>query len=277
MSQSPALISSQNETSARPILEGLVVEHEPITLLGRFFLIADAALSKAGVTLVRTSLEAAAQTQAANRDSWALFPPMLDTRLSTIPEEASYGLLGIDAAGDVVCVQGGRVYDAGERSLADLVADQSFIYGTAIPPAPDFPYAEISAPSARIVRGRFVYSGALWVHPDYRGKGLAGILPRFSRCYARAKWGTEFTMGIINEQALVPKLLKAYGYNRIEPRLTIRNFGPSSVDAVVLLMDRSELEEDLARFVKASAPQINGTVGHGSTQYEVRTASDGNR
>lgn len=276
MSGSPARLGSQ-ERPTRPILEDLIVEHEPITLLGRFFLIADAALSRAGVTLVRTSLESAAATQAANRDSWALFPPMLDTRLSRIPEESSYGLLGIDAAGDVVCVQGGRIYDAGERNLAKLVADQSFIYGNEIPPAPGLPWAEITAPSAEIVRGRFVYSGALWVHPDYRGKGLAGILPRFSRCYARAKWGTEFTVGIVNEQALVPKLLQAYGYNRIEPRLTIRNFGPSSVDAVILVMDRAELEADLARFVETAASQIDGTVDHGGAQYEVRKARDGNR
>ncbi|MDX2157343.1 MAG: hypothetical protein SFW09_12620 [Hyphomicrobiaceae bacterium] len=265
-----------HQSIGRPVLADLTIEHGPVTLLGRFFLLADGLLAEAGVTLYRTTLAEAAAAQSANVDSWNMFPPMLDTRLSAIPDATSYGLLGRNERGDVVCAQGGRIYDLGDRSFADIVADQSFFYGTEIPPAPGKPTAEVAAPSAPLVRGRMVYSGALWVRPDYRGKNLSGVLPRFSRCYALAKWNTDFTVGMVSESNIVPKLLAAYGYNRIEPRFTIHNLAPTSLSWALLLMRRDELVEDLTGFVDSRSAQIDAAVGDGRAQDQARLVADRN-
>lgn len=263
--------------SERPVLEDLQINHGPVTLLGRFFLIADAVLAKAGVTLVRASLSDAAATQAANVESWHLFPPMLDTRLSPIAPDMSYGLLGRNERGDVVCVQGGRIYDAGERSFADIVADQSFFYGSAIPPAQGLPVAEVTAPSAALVKGRFVYSGGLWVHPDYRGRHLATVLPRFSRCYALSMWDTQFTVGMANEATYNPRLVAAYGYDKVEHRFTIHNLTPAPMSWAILWMNRADLIGDLTRFVDAHVPQVDAAVGDGGAQDEARLLANRNR
>lgn len=272
-----ALVSSSKSTakvppSARPFLDNLQIQHGPITLLGNFFLIADTLLAEAGVTLYRTSLAEAAETQGANRESWHMFPPMLDTRLSSIPQETSYGLLGCNARGEVVCAQGGRIYDLHDRSFADIVADQSFFYGSEIPPAPGMPVAEVTAPSARQITGRMVYSGGLWVHPDYRGRHLAGLLPRLSRCYALAIWGTQFTIGMASENNFSPKLVAAYGYEKIEHRFTIAGLAPQPMSWAILWMNRDELIDDLTRFVDARGPQIDAAVGNGSAQDEALLA-----
>ena len=264
-------------SSGNPLLDGLQVQYGPVTLLGRFFLLADALLANAGVTLFRTSLAEAAATQAANADSWHMFPPMLDSRLSSIPSEFSYGLLGRNDRGEVVCAQGGRVYDVPGRSFADLVLDQSFFFGAEIPPAPGFPTASVTAPSASMVKGRFVYSGGLWIHPDYRGKHLAGVLPRLSRCYALAMWDTEFTVGMVREDNAIPKLLAAYGYNRIEPRFTITGLAPTPLSWLLMIMERSELIADLTRFVDAHASQIDAAIRDGSAQDQAIIVLNRNR
>jgi hypothetical protein len=265
------------DPGGRAFLDDLHVKHGPVTLLGRFFLLADTLLANAGVTLYRTTLAEAAATQAANAESWNMFPPMLDSRLSSIPFELSYGLLGRNERGEVVCAQGGRVYDAPGRSFSDLVLDQSFFYGDEVPPAPGLPVASVSAPSASIVKDRFVYSGALWVHPDYRGKHLAGLLPRLSRCYALAMWDTQFTIGMVREDNAVPRLLAAYGYTAIEPRFIISGLGPAPLSWLLMVMDRAELIADLTRFVDARSAQIDAAIRDGSAQDQALTVSNRNR
>jgi hypothetical protein len=271
---------SQQDGAARiegqPLIEGLRVDHGPITLLGRFFLLADGLLEKAGVRLVRTTLREAATAQASNTASWALFPPMLDARLSHIPDDMSYGLLGLNEQGDVVCAQGGRIYDIGSRSFSDIVADQSFFYGSEIPPKPGSPVAEVTAPSARHITGRFAYSGALWVHPDYRGRHLAGLLPRLSRCFALAKWNTQFTVGMVSENNVAPRLLASYGYKKIEPRFTITNLTPDPMSWSILWMDRDELIDDLASFLDGHRAQVDAAVRDGGTQDEGRLTANRN-
>jgi len=261
----------------RPMLEELQINFGPVTLLGRFFLLADTLLAKAGVTLYRVSLADAVATHAANVGSWHVFPPMLDTRLSNIPSEESYGLLGRNEDGDVVCAQGGRIYDVGHRSFADIVADQSFIYGSQIPPALGRPVAEVTAPSASLIAKRFVYSGALWVHPDYRGRHLTTLLPRFSRCYALAKWDTQFTVGMANESNFSERLVAAYGYQKVERRFTIQNLGPEPMSLAILWMNREDLIDDLTRFVDAQVPQIDSAVGDGGAQHQARFLANRNR
>jgi hypothetical protein len=271
------MASNGTGLSGRPVLEGLEVRHGPIAQLGRFFLLADTLLAKAGVNLYRTSLADAAATQSANVESWHMFPPMLDTRLSSIATEMSYALLGRNGKGDVVCAQGGRIYDIGDRTFADIVADQSFFYGSEIPPLPGRPIAEVTAASATTITGRFVYSGGLWVHPDYRGRHLATLLPRFSRCYALATWDTQFTVGMASESNFSPRLVNAYGYRKIERRFTIHNLAPNPMSWAILWMNREDLLGDLARFIDTQTAQIDSAVGDGSAQDQAWLPANRNR
>ena len=198
-------------------LEELRIDYGPASLLGRFFLQAESYVRSTGIKLAFGPLAEAADVQGRNVASWALYPPMLDCRLSAIDPGMSYGLLGYDEHGNTVCTQGGRIYDTGTSSLAEMIADQSFFYGPGHSVGPEMPRCSITAPAASKITGRFVYSGALWVHPDYRGHRLAAILPRISRAYALARWNTEYTIALVSHKIAASPLLKMYGYSNIQP------------------------------------------------------------
>ena len=242
-----------------------------------FFLQAEAYVKSAGIKLAFAPLAEAAAVQARNVSSWALFPPMLDCRLSAIAPERSYGLIGYGEDGEVVCAQGGRIYETGDASLADIIADQSFFYGPGHEKGPEQPGCSITAPAAAHIKGRFVYSGALWVHPDYRGNRLAAILPRISRAYALAKWNTEYTIALVSHKIAASPLLQMYGYNRIEPDFRIWNLGPTAMTGCLMWMDQDELAADLASFMASNLAQIDSAIVDGRGQDQPASAANGNR
>ena len=82
------------KSASKLFLEEMRIDHGPASLLGRFFLQAETIMRAAGIKLCFAPLAEAAITQAQNTGSWPLFPPMLDCRLSAIPEDMSYSLIG---------------------------------------------------------------------------------------------------------------------------------------------------------------------------------------
>lgn len=258
---------------SRGFLAGLRIDHGPIGLLGRYFLFVDHYLRARGVTLTLASLEDASRLHERNRQSWNLFPPMLDTRLSDIPKSRSYCLLGIDGNGAVVTSQGGQVFDLAGSSLTRLIKDQSFFYGPGGKPGPAQPTCDIWAPVADSITGQVVYSGALWVRPDYRGHKFASLLPRLSRAYALAHWGTDYTVAFISNQSAQTPLLQMYGYSKLEQGFLMAGIpGVGDVTGPLMWMDRAELADDLAAFLAHMLTKVDGAVGYGSTQDEPTVA-----
>jgi hypothetical protein len=263
---------SQHDLATAPdrsFLEDILINHGPANVLGRFFLFADTYLKDRGVTLSSTTLEAASVLQETYKDSWSVFPPMLDTRLSPIPEAMSYCLIGRNDKGDVVTSQGGRIFDLHDRSFADIVDDQSFFYGLGGQPQPGQPTCKIWSPVAKRITGRFVYSGALWVRPDFRGRQFASVLPRLSRSYALAHWGTTHTVSFISQSNMLTPLKSMYGYSRFDDGFCMSNIGNvGDVTGPLMWMEADELADDLSRFMAA---QIDAAVRNRGAQDEGRT------
>jgi hypothetical protein len=257
----------------RSFLEDIEINHGPANVLGRFFLVADTYLKDRGVTLSLTTLKAASLLQETYKESWAVFPPMLDIRLSPIPEAMSYCLVGRNDAGEVVTSQGGRVFELHDRSFADIVDDQSFFYGPGGQPKPGQPTCKIWSPVAKRITGRFVYSGALWVRPDFRGRQFASVLPRLSRSYALARWGTSHTVSFIAQANMLTPLKAMYGYSRFDDGFCMSNIGSvGDVTGPMMWMEADELAGDLSRFM---ATQIDAAVRDRGAQDQgsvLRTA-----
>jgi hypothetical protein len=192
---------------------------------------------------------------------------MLDSRLSEIDVANSYALLGYNQRGEVVTSQAGRIYETPrQQSLFDMIDDQSFLYGGSFDPQNGYPTCHITAASSRQVDGRYVYSGALWVHPDYRGHRLANVLPRVSRAYALARWNTDFTIAFVGETTSA--LCKRYGYPNIEPGVEFRGLGPSHSAMSFMWMTADQLVEDLGRFMDSARPQVDGAVSDRAAQNQ---------
>ena len=159
--------------------------------------------------------------------------------------------------------------------MADIIEDQSFFYGTDHGMSGEMPTCSISAVAAKTIKGRLVYSGALWVHPDYRGNRLAGVLPRISRAYALARWNAAYTIALISHKIAASPLLQMYGYNRIEPEFRIRNLGPSDMTGCLMWMDQEELAADLAHFMAGNLAKIDTAAVDGSGKNEAATVFHG--
>jgi hypothetical protein len=262
--------------SGPSFLEDIRIDHGPARELGRFFLVADTLVRAAGIQLRLVSIKDASQAHTDNKESWPIFPPMLDSRLSEIPEDSSYALLGYNAAGEVVSSQAGRIYNSPRRSLSDIIGDQSFFYGQAALKV-GHPTCNITAQAGEQIKGRFVYSGALWVRPDHRGSRLASLLPRISRSYALSRWGTDFTVTFLSN--VNSQLLKHYGYPNVEKGVEVRGLATTGIIASLLWMDTDELADDLARFLEQVGPQIDGAVGNRSAEHQLTAtaATDRNK
>jgi hypothetical protein len=258
-------------------LEQIRIDHGPANLIGQFFLAAEMVVRSAGIRLSFAPLRATAALQSENKKSWSVFPPMLDCRLSQIPDEDSYALVGRDASGEIACCQGGRIYRTGERTLFDIITDQSFFYGTECGELSGKPTCEVTAQSTHDVKGCFVYSGALWVRPDFRGHKLGAILPRISRAYALSKWNTDFTIALVSDQIANSPLLAMYGYRNVDHGFRMHGVLPDVITGCVLTMDRPTLLTDLELNLASLRAQIDTAVSASSAEDQPQPVAERDR
>jgi hypothetical protein len=245
-----------------PFVEGLRLDYGRVPQIARFLLQADAFVYRAGIALAFEPLPALAELNAAQFETWGRFAPQLDTRIAPVPAGSSYCLIGRNGEGKIVAAQAGRVYEAGPKTLFDIAVDRSMYYGELEPP-PNGITCELTAPGAQVISGTFVYSGGLWVHPDYRGHRLAAILPRVSRCIALGRWNTSFTHAFIGEKMANSPLLQFYGYKRVEPSYTFYEDGRPIYTGLLMWMDRDELIDDVEQFTRHQLPALDASLRSG--------------
>jgi hypothetical protein len=244
---------NENRFGVPSFLRKLRLNHGPIQQLAKFLLDADNELRATGIALELTDISLVREIHSANADSWISYAPTLDARYADLTNRNSYCFVGRDSAGRAVTVQAGRIYDTGARSLADIAADQSLYYSDNRQPSHNEPRCTLTSPSAASITGMLVYSGALWVHPDFRGRGLAGLLPRLSRAYALGVFGTITTFAFVSDAIRPSALFKHYGYKNVEPAYRISQAGETVYEGSLMWMDANELASDLARYTSQNA------------------------
>jgi hypothetical protein len=194
----------------------LKVKYGPVGLLGRFFLWADTAARDRGVTLFFAGLQDLVDVNRANSDSWRPLVPIFDPVLGGVTPETGFVIIGRDKAGQVVATQAARLYDWSNTTLKDEAISLRMFYAD-----PDAAFARgdrcaITTPVAKNIAGRVVFSGAGWYRRDFRGTGLATILPRISRAYAFTRWNTDFTISMIGDAVIAGGMAERTGYTKIE-------------------------------------------------------------
>lgn len=194
---------SLDRAAHRSFLADVVVEHGPIAELNRLFLTADTTLREKGV---RLSLGTAEELIAANRlnpASWSPIVPLFDPSLNDLDDRNCYALLGRSASGDVVTTVAGRLYELEEASLADEIESLRFFYRD--PDATKWPgeSASVSSVVARETRGRAIFAGAAWVHPEWRKLDLMDAMAPIGRALGLTRWMPNLTFSF-----MVPQLVK---------------------------------------------------------------------
>lgn len=69
----------------------------------------------------------------------------------------------------------------------------------------------------QIPNGRIVFDGAMWVHPNHRGRGLSWAVGRLLRAIATDKWDPDWIFGLAYRGISQTRLpLYSYGYPRLD-------------------------------------------------------------
>lgn len=157
-----------------------------------------------------------------------------------------FWLEGRSTSGEPVANHAVRLYEVFSGSLADRWESLDFLYhpvGLASPGET----CSCRAPAAHRIAGKIVYSGALWVRPDFRGAGTGGLLPQVSRMLAYRLWEHDYTIAVVENDIGSSGVPQACGYGALEPGIVwkgSRSYGEQYLN--LLWLDRSQLLADLA-------------------------------
>jgi len=241
--------------------EEIRIDHGPHEILGRFFLAVDTLIRERGLLASFAPAEKFVETNEAHFDTWGPLIPLLDARHASFSARDVICVVCRNDRGDIVAIQGERLFRAGRRTLADLVDSGKFFDSDLDDPLAEFGRCEITAPGAKIVKGRISYCGGLWVHPDYRSLRLAAILTRLTRAWAVAHWNAQYSIGFLKPNVAATDLGRRYGYPRFESAFRFYSRGELAYDGGILWMTQKELIADLERFLADRALEIGAGVG----------------
>jgi len=239
---------SHMSSTTRASLEAIFVPDDEQELLSRYSALAEIAARDRGVRLaICTDFERLRTINERNSANWASVSPIFDPRCSALNSDRAFWIEGVDRTGDTVVASAVRLYDHGRSSLADDIRSLRVFYDRPAQRTAAGEHIDVDAPCAEQIRGAAVYSGAVWVRPDYRRLGFSKFIPRLARGFALARWQPSIFWGTIKPELDQAGLTQAYGSWQIGGRLAIRM--PSwrkDFDLLFLWMDRATLVNDIA-------------------------------
>lgn len=181
------------------LLDELPVTHGPVELLSRFVDEADTEIRSRGVTVALRGFEELVATNRANRSSWAPILPIFDPVRGGATGDEGAALLGFDTAGEVVTAMAARLYAWPKSSFAKEAESLRLFYADPEREAQPGERCEVTSRGAGLVTGRVAFIGAGWFRPDFRGRGLSGVMSRLTRTCAYILWQTDFSTCFVNE------------------------------------------------------------------------------
>jgi hypothetical protein len=243
------------DQSVGDFLNQLCSVHGRGGVIGRFFLAAERAVRERGVRLEFGSFDDLVETNRRNFQSWSQLNRAFDASVAPIPRDRAFCILGRDRRGQVVATQAARFYDIGDQCIGDVMQSlRLFFPDTLTPEIAARETCEVTAPAARRIRGRVVYSGGGWYHPDFRGCSLSALLPRMSRAYAYTRWNSDYTVTWVVEALIRKGVLARYGYTNFEWGVRFSAGGQVYYEGAFAWMHRAQMLGDLARSLSQLTP-----------------------
>jgi hypothetical protein len=237
------------EPGAGPLLRQLAIRYGPAELLGNFFRCADTAARMRGVTLSFAPMAELVVVNEQNRDSWLPLFPTYDIRHNTIGPDEAFCILGRDRHDKVVAAHAGRLFDLADGSFHDLAQSMRLMYERPEKSMRPGETCEVTAEAAQSIKGRVVFSGAAWYHPDHRGKQLSTIVPILSRAYAFTRWNIDYLVAMMSEDVVRGGMTRRTGYTNIDWDIRVTNSPLGNVRFAFMWMAPPQLLEDVAKFI----------------------------
>ena len=256
--------------------DALTIEYGPTRLLGRFILEADKAARKAGLRLrLRhdfAELNRINQQEVKSGNWYPLINMFNPERADIVPENA-FWLSGENEHGEIVTTFATRIYYWPDTNLEEQAV--AMLYGR-----DEGQRCIITADAAKLISGVVMSSGAAWVRPDYRRRGLSQLLPRIAKAYAVSRWPIDWTFGFVT-RVLVEKGVasSSYGTGRYSYSVWFPDlpFG----ELVVAYTAVREVYDDLAKYLTTALSGsrdekfASNTLPSGIAQELTKISSDG--
>jgi hypothetical protein len=238
------------QPDVRPSLfSQITVEHGPVALLGRVFLLCEAQLRERGLSLAFGDMADLVAVNRANSDSWAPLWSGFDPAFSHLTPDNSFCILGYDRHGTVAATGAARFLDWQDTTYRREAESLRLMY--ADPEAAKLPgeQCRVTALAARGVTGRVANTGAGWYRRDFRGKGLVSLLPRMVRALAYTRWATDCSVTMMAEPVVRGNVFPHTGYCNLEWDVQMLNSRGRIPRFAFLWSKPDEMLQDLAEFL----------------------------
>jgi hypothetical protein len=253
----------------RSFLADLSLDYGPIDLLGRFFPRADAAARNSGVYLSFGTCEELVKANKDNRENWLPLVPVFDPACGDVTPENTFCVLARDEHGAVVAAHAARLYAWIDTDFVEEMSSLRIFYRNPPVQKRAGEACEVAAAAARCIRGKVVYSGAAWVHPEFRGRNLSSILPRVAKAYALTRWNPDVVVSLMTETVYNGGFLPRFGYNHIAWDVVFRNASFGNLRFAVVWMDIDFLIQDLTGYLTRTAEQVDVGILNGRPQQLI--------
>jgi hypothetical protein len=230
------------------LLDQIAFVHGSRELLARYIAFADRAMRDIGVRLsVSSDFHRLMSLNDRHRDSWPPLLPIFNPAYSSLSSRDAFWIEGVDENGDTVVTSAGRCFNLGDRSLASELRALRIFYDRPAPHIAAGGRVDVTAPSAGRIFGHTMFSGALWVRPDYRRHGLTKIIPRLMRSCALAQWNIPVFWMMITPELDRIGVTRAYGSWSVESGVTMHlPTSQRAIEALFCSMTQATMIHDIA-------------------------------
>jgi len=262
MSNTAHRVSHSVQPDVRPsILASIVVERGPTRVLGPFFRLVERETRNRGVALEFCSPDELVSANESNRESWLPLVPMFNPKYGIMSRDNSFSILGRNDRGEVVTANSIVRYDWKETDFVAEATSLRLFYADPERMKQTGEECIVTSRRAHAIRGRAAFSGAAWVRPDYRGRGLSELLPRFIKAYAAARWELDCIFGMMAEAVERRGFAPRFGYDHIDWEARWLNSIVGTLRLAILWTGVDYLASDLnGVLARAAAAKIDGGV-----------------
>lgn len=263
------------QTFKQNFLADVRIDHGPRHLLSRLFLRGDTLLRERGINLQFAPIEMLTEVNQQNLDSWPPLFAVFNPDLGAIDATNSFALIGREASGRVIAAQGARFYDIGSRNFREETESLSLYYSN--PDAQRLPgeSCTITAPSAERIAGQFIYSGAVWYHPDYRKQGLTSILPRITKALSLTRWGSDVTLSFMVDKVVAGGTAQRAGYRHVEWEILLRNSLFGDARLALIWSNAEELIDYFSGLLTPPEAKVDAVVDQRSAHDNTASVAQG--
>jgi hypothetical protein len=194
-----------------------------------------------------------------NRDSWDALMPQFHPRYSDARRMPAFWIKGTDRSGKVIAARGYRRFDLPEgQTLHDALVDLSLFYDDVAQAQPG-ECLKSAAVTPRSVSGSFALTGALWIHPEARRRGLATLMWPIGRAVTYDLWDVPFLFGLVED---VAKMRAVLGFENIETGIHWSgSYVAPEIRFALVWWTRDRIAEDVTAFLQSTAIQDPSPIG----------------